>query len=223
MSFFKKSTATEDVKGSSSNYINGSGMYPVTLLAPFLSVSKGGATIMDMYLDHNGQKQTIYGKLSVANKDGSTNKVGYKTINQLLVVADIEDVADPVDMELPIGKQNADKQAAVFEDLMDIEVIMQVQLSYEIFNESIQENKNIRGFYRASDFASAAEIVAGTEAGVAYNKDLDYASKVIYKDGVTEEQVAAWIAAKRPKGTAGSAGAATTAKAPAFGTKRFGK
>lgn len=219
MSFFKKSTAAEDVKGSSSNYINGSGMYPVTLLAPFLSVSGKGATTMDMYLDHNGQKQTIYGKLSVANIDGSSNKVGAKTINQLLVIADVEDVADPVDMELPIGTGGKDKQAAVFEDLMDIEVIMQVQMSYGIFNENIQENKNIRGFYRASDFASAEEIVAGTKPGVAYEKDLDYASKTIYKDGVTEEQVKEWITNKRPKGTAKSK--TTTKETPSFGKKRF--
>jgi len=227
MSFAKTSKKAEDVKQSGGAYINKSGIYPVHIIAPLVSVSNGGSTSVDMYVEHSKQKQVIYGNLRVTNNDGTPNKIGAKVFNQLLIIANLDDVADPIEAELPIGKKEKMKDCAVLEDLADISVLMRVQMEYSAYNGNIQEKKIIKGFYRAEDNATAEEIVNESEAGAGFAADQKYVNNITYKDGVTEEQVTAWIAAKRPDGTAGDS--ADTAggkseKAPAFGSKkRFGK
>jgi len=231
MSFAKSSRKAADVKQSGGNHINASGIYPIHIIAPVVSVSNGGSTSVDMFLEHSGQKQIMYGNLRVTNNDDSPNKIGAKIFNQLMIIADLEDVADPIEAELPIGKKESMKDCAVLEDLADIDVLMRVQMEYGAWNGNITEKKVIKGFYRAEDKATAEEIVNETEAGAGYAGDQKYVNNVTYKDDVTPEQVEAWIAAKRPKGTAdGSSSSASTAKsgkkaakAPAFGNKRFGK
>lgn len=229
MSFAKTSRKAEDVKQSGGNHITASGIYPVNIIAPLVSVSNGGSTTVDMYVDHNGQKQVIYGNLRVTNNDGSSNQIGAKIFNQLLIIAGLEDVADPVEAELPVGKKEAMKDCAVLEDLADLDVLMRVQMEYGAWNGNITEKKVIKGFYRAEDKATAEEIVNEAEFGKGFEADQKYVNNVTYKDEVTPEMVEQWIAAKRPKGTAGDAASggdtATSGKekAPAFGKKRFGK
>ena len=223
MAFAKTSKAPEDLKqGGGSKYINNSGMYPVRILAPIVSSGKGGSTAVDMYVDHEGQTQVIYGNLRVTNNGGKTNEIGAKVFNQLLVIAGLDDVADPEENDLPVGKKESMKTVMILEDLCDVDVVMRVQMEYGMYNGDITEKKVIKGFYRAGDMASAEEIVNESEAGVQYAKDLDYASNVAYKDGTDEAMITAWIAAKRPKGAAGKAPTATPT--PGFGKKRsFGK
>lgn len=223
MSFFKASKSKEDLKQSSgSAYLNTSGCYPVNIIAPFASVSKGGSTSVDLFVEHEGQKQVIYGNLRVTNNDGSPNAIGAKTFNQLMIVADVEEVGEPVDAELPIGKNGADTDVGVLEDLADVDCILRIQMEYSSYNGNIQEKKVIRGFFRAGDNASAEEIVNETEAGVQYEKEVKYFDNITYKDGLDADAIAVWVAAGRPKGTAGSGGEAP--KKPAFGKKKtFGK
>lgn len=230
MSFFKTSTKKEDIKqGGNSNYISKSGCYPVTIIAPFANQSPNGAMSVDLYLEHAEQKQVLYGNMRITNNDGGTNKIGAKVFNQLAIIAGVEEVSEPVEAELPIGKDGKMEDVAVLEDLADINVLMQVQMEYTVYNGNIQEKKNIRGFYRAEDKASAEEIVNETEAGVQFAKDEKYFENVTYKDGLDEEAVQQWIKDGRPKGTApaggSSAGTSSTAKKkPSFGTKKtFGK
>jgi len=221
MAFYKASTKSEDVKQGGSNHITASGLYPVTVLAPIVSVSQNGSTSIDMYVEHAGQKQVIYGNLRITNNDGSVNKIGSKVFNQLMIISDKEEISDPVEQELPIGKKESAKTVAVLEDLSDIDVIMRVQMEYSTYNGSIKEKKVIKGFFRASDKASAEEIVNESEAGVGYEKDTKYEHNVTYKDGLTEEEVTSWIGAQRPEGTANGP---TTKTAPSFGNKkRFGQ
>jgi len=225
-SFAKASKKAADVKQSGGNYINGSGIYPCNLIAPLVSVSNGGSTSVDMYVDHAKQKQVIYGNLRVTNNDGTPNKIGSKIFNQLMIIAGVDDVAEPIEAELPIGKKEAMKDCAVLEDLADVDVLMRVQMEYGAWNGNITEKKVIKGFYRAEDKATAEEIVNETEAGAGYEADQKYVNNITYKDDITPEQVTEWIAAKRPDGTAAGAGdaaASTSKKAPAFGKKRFGK
>jgi hypothetical protein len=119
MSFFNASKKKEDVKQGGSNYITGSGVYPVAILAPVVSVSKGGSESVDLYVEHAGQKQIVYGNLRITNNDGSPNKIGAKIFNQLLIIADVDAVADPVSAELPIGKKDAMKEVDILEDLCE--------------------------------------------------------------------------------------------------------
>lgn len=226
MSFFKASKSKEDVAQSSgSNYLNASGCYPVNIIAPFASTSRNGSVSVDFFIDHAGQTQVIYGNLRLTNNDGSENKIGNKIFNQLAVVTGVEEVGEPIDAELPIGKAGAATDVGVLEDLADFDVIMRIQMEYSAYNGNIQENKVIKGFFRAEDNASAEEIVNESEAGAAYNKEAKFFDNITYREGVDADAVAAWVAAGRPKGTAGaSAGGASAAAKPAFGKKKaFGK
>lgn len=228
MSFFKTSKKAEDVKQGGSNHITKSGIYPITILAPMVSVSTNGSTSIDLYLEHQGQKQTLYGNLRITNNDGSDNKIGAKIFNQLMIIAGLDEVEEPVSVELPVGKNGAMKEVDVLEDLCDIDVLVRVQMEYGAWKGNITEKKIIKAFFRADDRATAEEIVNESEPGKGYESEEKYANNVTYKDNLTEEDVAAWIAAGRPKGTANgggsSSGSAGADKAPKFGKKkRFGK
>jgi len=232
MSFFttnKTADATSEFEGTGggSKYISTSGMFPVTVLAPFVNNGNDKATAIDLFVDYNEQQQVIYGNMSYTNKDGGANKIGQEIFNKLVILADVEDVSDPVDMELPIGKKGVDKTVAVLEDLMDVDVIMQVRMEYGVWNNNITEKTVIKSFFRASDNASVAEILANEEGkevvfGTQYATIAEGADYVDYKEGLDEEKVQAWIKAKRPKqtGNSGGAASATATKKPSFGRKK---
>ena len=231
MSFFttnKTADATSEFEGTGggSKYISTSGMFLVTVLAPFVNNGNDKATAIDLFVDYNEQQQVIYGNMSYTNKDGGANKIGHEIFNKLVILADVENVSDPVDMDLPIGKKGADKTVAVLEDLMDVEAIMQVRMEYSIWNNDIKEKTVIKSFFRASDNASVAEILANEEGkevvfGTQYATIAEGADYVDYKDGLDEEKVQAWIKAKRPKQTGNSGNAAVTAtKKPSFGKRK---
>jgi len=225
MSFFKSSKKAEDVKQGGSNHITTSGLYHVLILAPIVSVSKNGSTSIDMYVEHKGQKQVIYGNLRITNNDGSENKIGSKVFNQLMIISGKDEVADPIEVELPIGKKEAMKEAAVLEDLSDIPILMRIQMEYSVYNGKVQEKKVIKGFFRESDKASAEEIVNESEAGLSLEKEMKYVDNVTYKDDLTPELIQAWIADGRKDGLPAGASASSSsepAKKPAFGKRRFG-
>jgi len=227
MSFFKAKTdkkALEQTSGTA--YLNASGCYPVNIIAPFASSGKGGSTSVDMFIDHKDQKQVIYGNLRVTNNDGNENAIGAKTFNQLLIIAGVEEIGEPTEAGLPIGKAGAEQDVAVLEELTDVDVILRIQMEYGAYNGNITEKKVIRGFFRAEDNASAEEIVNDAGFGEQYAKEEKYFTNVTYKDGMDAELIEAWVAAKRPKGTAGKGASAgnTAAKKPSFGQKKaFGK
>ena len=219
MSFFKASKDKADVQQSSnSKFLNSSGCYPVNLIAPFANSSKGGSTSVDLFVDHEGQNQVIYGNMRITNNDGTPNAIGSKVFNQLMIIAEVDDLSDPVDTELPIGKGGAEKDVSVLEELADIDVVLRIQMEYSVYNKNIQEKKVIKGFFRAGDNASAEEIVNESEAGVQYEKESKYFENITYKDGLDADAIAAWVAGGRAKGTAGSTG--STAKKPSFGKKK---
>lgn len=222
MTFATASKKQEDVKQGGSNHITQSGIFPITLLAPVVSVSKGGSTSVDIFCEHLGQKQIVYGNLRITNNDGSPNKIGAKIFNQLLIIAGLDSVADPIDAELPIGKEGAMKDCSVLEDLADLDVLMRIQMEYSVYNGSIQEKKIIKSFFRGADKATAEEIVNEETPGAGYERELKYVNNVTYKDGLDEATIAQWIADKRPSGTAGGGNGEAPKKAPSFGSKRFG-
>jgi len=220
MTFFTASEAKEDLEQSVvSAHLSKSGYYLINIIAPFVSSSRNGSTSVDLFLEHSGKKQVLYGNMRLTNNDGSKNQIGNKIFNQLVVIAGISSVSEPVDAELPIGKKGAATDVGVLEDLTDVDVILRMQMDYSVYNGSIQEKKIIRGFFRAEDNASAEEIVNKTEAGVQYNKDQEFSSTTSFNDGLTEEEVNTWIKNNRPKGTAGG-GSSAPVKKPTFGKKK---
>lgn len=214
MTFAKMSKDKDDLKQSQSNYITKSGVYPVTVLAAFVDITKNGSTVVNLFVDHNGQEQTLYGNMRLYNNDGSVNEIGMKVFNQLLVIGDIESVADPVDSSLPIGKEGKDKEVSVLEDISDVDnILIRVQIEYSEYNGKIQENKVIKGFYRASDLATAEEVVTEENIGKTYEKDEPYFDKITYRDELTADDIAAWVKNNRQ----GGRGAGSAKSTPAFG------
>jgi len=223
-SFFKAKTDKESVKEEvgGGKYISKSGLYDINIVAPFVVTGSGEVTGVDFFIEYNGQKQPLYGNLKLTNKDGSEN-FGSKVFNKLMIIAGLEDVSDPIEAELPMGKKGAMKDAAVLEDLADLDVKVRVQMEYSVYNGNISEKTIIKGFYRTEDGATAEEIVNESDFGVQLEKDKPYAENVTFKDGLDAEAISTWIAAKRPKGTANGGSASTTpTKKPSFG-KKFGK
>jgi hypothetical protein len=220
MSFFNASKKQEDVKQGGSAYITQSGVYPVTILAPVVDVSDKGSTTVNPFVKHQGQDQIVYGNLRITNNDGSENKIGSKIFNQLLIIAGLDSVAEPIEAELPIGPKGKMKTVDVLEDLADLDVLMRIQMEYNVYNGDIKEKKNIKAFFRASDNATAEEIVNGDTPGAGFEREQKYVHMVTYKDGLDEETVQQWIKDKRPKN---SVGGGEKKKPPSFGSKRFGE
>jgi len=230
MAFFTKQTDTESVTefvgGGDSKYISKSGMYPINVIVPFVSTGREKHTTIDLFVEYNEQKQVIYGGMTFTNKDGKPNVIGRKILNKLVTLAGVDDVDDPVEAELPIGKKGAMKDVPVLESLADVDVIMQIRMEYGVWNNSITEKTVIKSFFRVSDNASVEEIVAAeqgkdVEFGAQYAALAENADFVTYNDGLTEEQVAEWIKNKRPKNSVGSGSTSTTqTRKPSFGRKK---
>jgi len=228
---FKRNKSKDAVKdfdgGGNNDYLTKSGVYEnVTLKALIYDEAANGGAVINMFVEHNGVAQVVYGDIRVANKGGVQNDIGVERLNELLVILDIESLDEPVEVELPIGKAKAMKTVDVFEEVEDVEIDIKILNKYSVWNNNIMEKSTIAKMYRAGDHATAAEIVLSedeeVEFGSKFEKDLEFADNVKYDDGLTEAEVTAWIKAKRPKGTAG--GAASASK-PSFRkpTKKFGK
>jgi len=219
MSFFQSKKDKESIKEDvgEGKYISKSGIYDINIVAPFVVTGNGEVMGVDFFIEYNGQKQPLYGNLKLTNKDGGEN-FGAKIFNKLMIVAGLDEVADPIEAELPLGKKGAMKDAAILEDLTDLDVKVRVQMEYSVYNGNISEKTVIKSFY-TTEGASAEEIVNDSEIGVQLEKDTPYAENVTYKDGLDAEQIATWIAAKRPKNSVN--GSNTPTQKPSFGRKSF--
>lgn len=211
MGFFNVATDVQSVQDSSGGkYINESGIYPVTLKIVSVKTNEKNARSLDFNVDYEGSSNMLYG-LRLDNNDGSKNFQA-NTFTKLCHVAGIEgSVSDPEVQTHKVGKDQTERDLLVLTDFDDLEVKVRVQMIYSRYNGEIREAKEIKNFYRGSDNATAAEILAGTEAGVQYGKDEAYADSVSYKDGVTADEVVAWKAAKRGGNSAPTSGGQTPA------------
>ncbi len=230
---FKRNTNREEVKdfeGGNGKFLNKSGIYTdVTVKALIYDEAENGGAVVNLFVESQGEEQVIYGDIRVYNKGGKDNKIGQDRLNELLVVTDIEDLGDPVEVELPIGKKKAMKTVAVFENFEDQVADIRITNQYSVWNNNIQEKTVVSKFYRAGDHATAAEVLAleegeEVEAGAKFTKDQEFADNVKYLDGTDEHNIGLWIKAKRPKGTGGSINAGGATKKPSFAKpkKKFG-
>ena len=226
----RNTDTVKDYEGGGNDYLSKSGIYKdVTIKAIIYDEAANGGAVVNFFVEHNGVEQTIYGQTRVYNIGGKDNAIGQETINELMIVLGLDALGDVEEADLPIGKGGAMKTVTIYPEGQDELVDIKITNEYDTYNNDIKEKTVITKFYRNSDKATAAEIVledenpGEVELGSKYGKDLEYADNVKYKNGITPEQVTAWIAAKRPKGTAGvSAGAS---KKPSFNKpkKKFGK
>lgn len=223
MAFMKTSYSEEAVKdytGDGGNYLNTSGIYEVILKSVIVDSSPSGSQFINLWLEHNGQEQPIYQAMRLTNNDGSPN-LEHKLFIKLCAICGMDegyDIPDPVSRMIPMGAGKAEKECMVLEDFDDMPILLRLQMEYGMYEGKVQERKNIRNFYRYEDKATASEIINDAEAGKQYEKELEYASKVTYKDGLSEEDVAEWKKNRKnqskeePKKPTGG-----------FGGKRFGK
>jgi hypothetical protein len=198
---FKVSTSKEATQESSGGkFIGKSGIYDITILFASVDTTKNGATQVNFNIEYNGNTQTLWGPI-VQNKDGSDNTIGMTLINKLAIIAGLGDGDEPTIEEEthPVGKDNTERDFAVITDFSDLECKIRVQEEYSTYNGNISDKLNIKAFYSA-DGAVADEIVNETEIGVQLEKDQAYASNVTYRDGLTAEDVDAWIAGGRKNG-----------------------
>jgi len=230
MALVKTKRDSESVKELTGNskYLSKPGFYDIEVLAAIANSGTGDGLVVDFFIDNEEQQQPLYGNLRVLNNNGEENKIGMALFNKLLVILDLDEAEDPEEGVLPIGKKGVDKDVAIIPNLTEFPITLQLNIEYSVYNGSIQEKKIIRNFFRASDYATAAEIVNEVDTvGEQYAKDIAYfeasATKgYIYKNDLTEAVVDEWIKAKRPKNTA-LCSTNTTAKKPSFAKKkRFG-
>lgn len=196
---FKITTSKEAVRDSSGgNYISDNGIYDVTIKFASVGVSKNGAQSINFNVDYKGNSQTFYGPF-VTDKNDQPLEIGVNLINKLGIIAGLGE-GDELSAETEthkVGKDQKEMEFTVIPEFSDLPVKMRVQLEYSSYNDDITERFVIRNFFR-EDGASAQEIVDGAEeVGKQYALELEkYSSNSSYKDGLTEEDVAAWKEAK---------------------------
>lgn len=218
---FKISTDKSAISsGSGSNYINKSGIYPVTIKFASVDVSASGAKSVNFNVDLNGSNQTIYGPYVYA-KDGSPLEIGLKLINQLGIIAGLRAGDNPtIEQETHnVGRDNKPQDFDVITDFTDLEVQMRVQFEYDKYNNDITEKKVIKAFF-SKEGASAAEIIAqengdAVKVGTDLEKQQKYAENITYKSGLTAEEVAAWKERKQNNGSNAAKPAAKVINKPA--------
>ena len=233
MAFYKAKRDEKSLKeftGEGSKYLNKPGIYDTSVIAAFLNeAEKSEAATIDFFLEYQGEKQPLYGNWYISKKDGKENESGIALLEKLMVILDLEELSDPEEEELPIGKDSAMKVVPVIPELTNFDVKIKIGIEYGKYNGNYTEKKVIKTFYRAEDGATADEIVHDAEEkGKQYQKDLEYFEQnedagYKYNDGVTKEEIEAWVQAKRPRGTAGASSSAATGtvKKPSFNKKRF--
>ena len=196
MAFFKVETTDENIRDSGDNgsYLNKSGMYEVLVKYACVEQSKNGSMFINLWVEYAGLLQPIFQAMRITNNDGSPN-FGAKLFTKLCVVAGIEgDVDDPVDTELPIGKQGEMKECKLLEQFCDLPLFIHLRMEYSLYEGKIQQARVIRNVFRYEDKASASEIINDSEdKGKQYNSELEYCTKTIYKDGLEEEDIKEWL------------------------------
>lgn len=218
----KNQDAIKDQTGG--GFINKSGIYDVTLNYVQVAETKNKAYQLNFNVTNQGMDQTLYGPI-IVNKDGAVNEITQGLLNRLCIIAGMDDgqEIETETEERPVGKDQKLMEMEIIPELCDLDVKMRVQMEYSLYNDEIQERKNIKAFYR-EDGATAAEATSGEDIGKRLALDEEkYASNVTYKDGLTEADVTEWLKA-RASGNQSAAKtpapkASTTAKRPMFGKK----
>lgn len=189
----KKEEAIKD-SGGGGGYINRSAIYDVNLNYVQVAETKNKAYQLNFNVTNQGMDQTIYGPILIG-KDGKVNEITQNLLNRLCIIAGMEDgqEIETESVDMPVGKDQKIVEMEIIPDLSDLPVKMRVQMEYSLWNNQIQERKNVKAFYR-EDGATAAEAESGENIGKRLAMDEEkYASNVTYKDGLTEEAVKAWI------------------------------
>lgn len=217
MSFLKtKTDESINEKVGGGKYISKSGIYPVTIKIASVDIGDKGSTSVNFNVeDEDGNATTLY-NLRLTNNDGSENFQA-PIMHRLAIIANLEEIDDPVEEEHKLGKDSKEVTLAVLKEFEDFECIVRVQEVYsKNQKDEIRKELTIRNFYRA-DGATAEEIISeanGEEVvfGNKLEKDRDYASNVTYKDNLTAADIETWEKARRDSNNGGGNAGASKPK-----------
>lgn len=212
----RNATAKADEGG---NFISTSGIYATHLKCVEVEYKESGAMFAN-YFFTNGMS---YSNL-LKDKSGK-DAYGFNQLDSLGIIEDLESYSIGQDEleEYEMAFKNSTKTMMVIPEFTDIDVVVFVQYTYEVYQGEIKERVAVKRFYRPSDNASSTEIVDETEVGVRFANDTEkYASTVIYKE-TDAEAVAAWKEAQK-SGAAAPTANGGAAKAAGFsgGTAKRG-
>ena len=228
----RDSASTKESGGS--NFISTSGIYDATIDFVSLDQTEKGAVRFNINIDMNGNKQTIYGN-TVQNIDGSDNEIGMRLLNKLLVIGGLEDGQEPsIDTEThTVGKDNEEKDFTVITDLSGLGIKIQVKEVFSKYNGKLQRTIEPYNFFRATDGATASEIVdAENDKKVVFGDQLakieakPATTQPFYKENKgsgdaapTDDEVKAFLAQRTSGGSSAPKAAVTPPKKPLFGKK----
>lgn len=211
MAFFTVNKDPEAVKDSAGTYINESGMYDVLIKTAFVTVNDNKARSIGLLIDYEDTEQPIFNAFRLDNNDGSPN-LGQEMFNKLLIVTGIDELDEPEEGLLPIGKNKTDVEVGVISELEDVPVTLRIAMEYDIYDGDIQERKTIKNVFHPETRATASEIINEIAEPFQYDKELKYADKMILRNGLTEETVENWIANGRRGKTTGKTTSKTSSK-----------
>lgn len=200
MSFLTRDDSKiNDMEKSKGGNIYTSGIYEIEIERVEAKKTPNGAKVLDIaYVMGNGAKGYLFG-LKLTNNDGSEN-FQRALVDALMAIVGLKTVSNPVKMKINTAK--GEKEVHVLKEFSGKKVKVFVVAEYTKWQNKIYKNLNIQNFYRASDNASAKEILTGSDVGTRFEIESKYANEVVYSQGVTEEEAKAWEEANKPnKGT----------------------
>ena len=187
--------------GTGSNYLF-TGIYDITILAAIVNVNEHGARSLNLYVEYNKQPQMIYNAIRLEGNDGKPH-FQRALLQKLVRILKIDSIADPVKVELPVGKNGAMEEVEALEDISNIDVAVRILVEHTKSKDGkIYTNKIIKNFFSISDnYATADELKnkPKEEWGMQYALELEKYCKSDSYVNCTEEEVKA-AAEDRKKG-----------------------
>lgn len=206
MSFFKPreeddNNLLKDV-GTGSNYLF-TGIYDITILAAIVNVNEHGARSINLYVEYNKQPQMLYNAIRLEDNDGKPH-FQRSLLQKLVRILNIDEIADPIKVELPVGKEGAIEEVEVLEDISNVDIAVRIQVEHSKSKKDgkIYTNKLIKNFFSVTDNHATADEIKNKpkeEWGTQYALELEKYCKEDSYIGCTEEEVKA-AADDRKKG-----------------------
>lgn len=219
MSFsFNVNTSAEAVKDSGGRgIISESGYYLVKVVNAWVTTNDKGARSVNLKINCDGVEQYLFNAFRLDKNDGKP-AFGHDMFNKFTIVCGFSSL-ESEEKSIKIGQES--KTVTSLSDFEDVEVMLKLVASYSYYNDKVYKEMAIREVFRASDNATAQEIVNKDEhpdkLGSKFNESKDTQPKDILGKGVTEEMVAAYEQERKSGGKTKTANAAPSEQSSLFG------
>jgi len=185
--------AISEMKGGG-NFINKSGIYPVTINFASLELTTNGAEQVNFNITYNGQESVIYGPIVTKKPvppatEGDVNAPGQELMNRLFIILGAQEGDEPTivtethEVYDSASGGKKPREFAVIDELSGAEVKVWIQQEWKrnIKTRELKEGYAIKTFFRATDNATAEEIVNNKDLGKQHDIILEkYADNIAY-------------------------------------------